>query len=64
MSSKTLHYGDYIILSSSGESRHKYYAARSADDPEIFVVSERKDKLQGISGLSLTLYPNFNELVF
>jgi hypothetical protein len=64
MSSKTLHYGDYIILSSSGESRHKYYAARSAEDPEIFVVSERKDKLQGISGLSLTLYPNFNELVF
>lgn len=64
LSSKTLHYGDYIILSSSGKGSPKYYSARNSEEAEIKVISERKDKIPGISGLSLTLYPNFNELIF
>jgi hypothetical protein len=60
----TLHYGDYIILSSSGKGSPKYYSAGSSNHSDIQVISERKDKIPGISGISLTLYPNFNQLIF
>ena len=61
---KTICYGDYVIISSSGLGTPKYYCAESQNEGEIKVISERRDKILGVSGISLSLYPNFQQLIF
>lgn len=61
---ETIRYGDYILLSSDNMVSRKYYAAQSVTEGSVRVISEKKDKALNLSGVSLSLYPNFNELVF
>lgn len=60
----TIRYGDYILLSSDNIISRKYFAASSLTEGTIKVISEKKDKHLNLSGVSLSLYPNFNEFVF
>ena len=61
---RTLKYGDYILLASNHIVSTKYYSARSLTEGNVKMVSERVDRTLNLSGVPLTLYPNFNELVF
>lgn len=64
MNNRTIRYGDYILLSSDTVISRKYYAAASLTEGNVKVISEKKDKTLNLSGVSLSLYPNFNEFVF
>lgn len=61
---KLLKYGDFVLISSKSLTTPSYYAARSLTEENVKVVSQKTKEKLGISGSSLCLYPNFNELIF
>ena len=65
MSSKQkVRYGDYLILSSAELSSTQYVAARSMAEATAKVITENRDIAPHMKDISLSLYPNTQELVF